>query len=326
MNKQNKKNKTHILFFSIIIIIICILLIFFTNKEYNSPYHLHNLNTIHEPKKTLEIVVTRYKEDLKWTLDYPFNKFNYIVYNKGNDELFEKQNVIAIHPIKNEGKCDHANLYHIYNNYNDLKDITIFLPGCLNEHYYKYEKSKLLLKLIDKYNCAFCICEIKTNDLYNDYYNLKFNSYSSITKSNIDKKNEFVKSDIRPFGAWYNNYINMNEEYISLFAIFSIDKRDIYNHDKYFYHTLMKEIEGSVVSEKCFYIEFSLMAMFAPMNYTYKINYSNGVYNFLTYIIFNNFEINGIPILQIPHIWAINMNYFLRKYYNSNTDFLEAKY
>jgi len=76
--------------------------------------------------------------------------------------------------------------------------------------------------------------------------------------------------------------VNIREEYVSYFAIFSVDKRDIYNHPKQFYFKLMKEIEGSVISEKCFYIEYSLMAIFEPMKYTYKIDYSNCIYNFIS--------------------------------------------
>jgi len=328
MNKKYKKINL-IFFLTILFIVLYIAIIIFTYKTNNTIHHLRNLNTIYEQKKTIEIIVSRYKEDLKWTLDYPFNKYKYIVYNKGPDDIFEKKYVSSIYRIKNEGKCDHANLYHIYNNYNDLKDITIFLPGCINEHYHKYEKSKLLLKLIDKYNTAFCICDFKTYDLYNDFYDFKVNSYNSVTKVNKNNNHELVKSDIRPFGVWYNKFINIPEEYVSYFAIFSIDKRDIYNHDKRFYYNLMKEIEGSVISEKCFYIEYSLMAIFGPMNYTYKIDYSNCIYNFIFRDIlckfFKYIELNGSPIFQLPLIWLFNANYFFRNYYNFNTDLLEAK-
>jgi len=41
----------------------------------------------------IEIVVARYNEDLSWTNEFPFNKFNYTVYNKGNNDNFEKKYV-----------------------------------------------------------------------------------------------------------------------------------------------------------------------------------------------------------------------------------------
>ena len=39
----------------------------------------------------VEIVISRYNENLTWTLETPFNEFKYIVYNKGDNEDFEKK-------------------------------------------------------------------------------------------------------------------------------------------------------------------------------------------------------------------------------------------
>jgi hypothetical protein len=41
--------------------------------------------------ENIDIVVSRYNEDLKWMNEYPFNKFQYIVYNKGVNENFCKK-------------------------------------------------------------------------------------------------------------------------------------------------------------------------------------------------------------------------------------------
>ena len=42
----------------------------------------------------MNIIVSRYNEDLAWTLEFPFNQFNYIVYNKGINDTFEKKKSI----------------------------------------------------------------------------------------------------------------------------------------------------------------------------------------------------------------------------------------
>ena len=42
---------------------------------------------------SVDIVISRFNEDLKWTLEYPFNRFKYIVYNKGVNEEFVKDHV-----------------------------------------------------------------------------------------------------------------------------------------------------------------------------------------------------------------------------------------
>ena len=46
--------------------------------------------------KNVYIVVSRYNENLKWLLEYPFTEFEYIIYNKGDDENFVKRNVKKI--------------------------------------------------------------------------------------------------------------------------------------------------------------------------------------------------------------------------------------
>jgi hypothetical protein len=74
----------------------------------------------------IQIVVSRYNEDLSWILEEPFNKFQYIVYNKGTNENFEKKNVVKIVSLSNVGKNDHTYLHHIIENYSNLSDITIF--------------------------------------------------------------------------------------------------------------------------------------------------------------------------------------------------------
>ena len=38
---------------------------------------------MNENNINIEVVVARYNEDLSWTLEEPFNKFQYTVYNKG---------------------------------------------------------------------------------------------------------------------------------------------------------------------------------------------------------------------------------------------------
>ena len=71
----------------------------------------------------IEIVIARYNEDLLWTLETPFNEFKYTVYNKGDNDTFEKTNVTKIINLPNVGRCDHTFLYHITENYNNLSNI-----------------------------------------------------------------------------------------------------------------------------------------------------------------------------------------------------------
>ena len=79
----------------------------------------------------IDIIIARYNEDLNWMLESPFNNFKYIVYNKGDNDNFCKENVKQIINISNLGKCDHTYLYHIVNNYYNLAEILVFFPGSI---------------------------------------------------------------------------------------------------------------------------------------------------------------------------------------------------
>lgn len=52
----------------------------------------------------VSIVVSRYNENLGWINEYPFNQFKYIVYNKGDNDNFEKSNVAKIIKLDNIGR------------------------------------------------------------------------------------------------------------------------------------------------------------------------------------------------------------------------------
>ena len=44
-------------------------------------------------KNDVAVVVARYNESLSWLNEYPFSQFEYIVYNKGDNDNFVKTNV-----------------------------------------------------------------------------------------------------------------------------------------------------------------------------------------------------------------------------------------
>jgi hypothetical protein len=72
------------------------------------------------------IVVARYNEDLEWTKNF----LNVIVYNKGNP-LTDDFNQILLNNFGREG---HTYYTHIYDNYDNLADYTIFLQGNPFDH------------------------------------------------------------------------------------------------------------------------------------------------------------------------------------------------
>lgn len=252
-----------------IILLILILLVFFLYTKKSNYVKLH-----HTVNKSIDLIISRYNEDLLWTLEEPFNKYKYIVYNKGTNELFEKKNIKKIIKINNVGRCDHTYLYHIVNNYDNLADINIFLPGSLNL-FYKKNKAETMLNKINELNKAVFISDYRSSNISKSFYNFQLDDYVSAEKKNITKHNqEKLKiSYIRPYGKWYdNNFKNIVIKNSSFFGIFSIAKKDILQNDKLKYEKFMKDLENSSNPELGHYYERSWEGIFYPLNETVIIN------------------------------------------------------
>ena len=225
-------------------------------------------------KNNVEIVVARYNENLDWLNSYPFDQFEYIVYNKGDNENFEKNNVKTVINIPNVGRCDHTYLYHIIQNYYNLSNIVVFFPGSLNLPN-KMRIAKTILENIMKssYSSAYFIgsycksLKIQFKDFYLD-------SWCATSSENNSKNNEhaLTKCKIRPYGRWYSYFFgNLPGHWVTFGGIFSIDKRDIIQHSINRYITLIQTVNTSSNPEAGHYIERSWGAIFFPLNFTDKI-------------------------------------------------------
>ena len=221
----------------------------------------------------VDIVVSRYNEDLKWIMEYPFNKFTYTVYNKGVNENFIKYNVKKIIKLNNVGKCDHTYLYHIIQNYDNLSNIIVFFPGSLDMEY-KKQKAKKLLQLImnSNYTKAFFIGDYQHN-LYNSFRTFKLDNWKTTNGQNasINNETDLLKCRLRPYGKWYKYFFGRTvAHWVSMWGVFSLDKRDILQHQKYRYILLIQTINKHSNPEAGHYIERSWAAIFHPMAYTMK--------------------------------------------------------
>jgi len=82
----------------------------------------------------VELVITRYSEDLTWLDALP--DFSTTVYNKGTstDLLPTARHNLRILDVENFGREDETMLRHIYENYDHLAPITIFMQGWPYDH------------------------------------------------------------------------------------------------------------------------------------------------------------------------------------------------
>lgn len=222
----------------------------------------------------VEIIISRFNEDLSWTQEVPFNFFQYIVYNKGSNDNFIKTNVKQIINVENVGRESHTYLYHIIENYDKLSNIMIFFPGSLNLDYKKI-KAKIVLNNIIQSNCstAYFVGQYYQNvkETFNDFF---IDNWKSTDKNNLLLNNESVlqKSEIRPYGKWYTYFFgNTRANWSTMCGIFSVDKRDIIQHPIELYKVLLQTVNKHSSPEAVHYIERSWGVIFYPLKYTNKI-------------------------------------------------------
>lgn len=223
----------------------------------------------------IEIIISRYNENLEWLKKEPFKKYKTTIYNKGNNDDYLINTNTFTKSIKTEniGRCDHTYLYHIIKNYENLADINIFLPGSVNMEN-KIKKSEKLMEEIEKNQKAVFLYDEKYNDLKTELYDFKLDNWIASNKDNQSKNPESVleKSQIRPFGKWFeSNFGKIKIEYLSIQGIFSVAKEDIIQHPKIYYENLIRQLSNSSNPEAGHYFERAWEAVFYPMSKTIKI-------------------------------------------------------
>jgi len=223
----------------------------------------------------MEIVVSRYNEDLKWTLFEPFCNYEYTVYNKGNNEDFERSKVKKIVNIDNVGKECHTYLYHIIQNYDNLSPITFFIPASI-EIDYKYDKIMKTLERMREINCAIFLAEY-TENAYEKFRDFQIDFWLGTNSKNqqLNPNGHLEACEYRPFHIWYDHFFNKNDiiHWWSYNSIFAVDKRDILQHPITRYEVLIQGLKKGNNLEEVHYIERVWAAVFYPFNYTQTENY-----------------------------------------------------
>ena len=224
-------------------------------------------------KNNIIIVIARYNESLYWLDEYPFNQFEYIVYNKGDNDNFVKTNVKNIVKLPNVGRCDHTYLYHIINNFENLTDIVIFFPGSVHIPEKKITAINILNNIINSNYKKASFIGYYHNSIEKHFSNFKIDYHKCVCEENFSKNNEtqLLKCRVRPYGNWYKFFFgNTNAHWVAFSGVFSIDKRDIIQHDLDRYKKLLTTVSTHSNPEAGHYIERSWGVIFYPLNYTLK--------------------------------------------------------
>lgn len=214
----------------------------------------------------IELVVARYNEELNWLKEEPFNKYPVVCYNSGSNDDFYKPPNMRVVKIDNVGKEAYAFLYHIIHRYDNLADITIFLPGSADTPH-KFKNAKKQVYEVQKHNRTVFI-STEFDNVRNDLYDFQLDDYCSTSPEN-SKLNSACKlkpASARPFGKWYDTFLKDIEiQHVNYTGILGIQRTHIIQNSKGHYQRLIEELHHPN-DEVAHYFERSWAAIFHPLD------------------------------------------------------------
>jgi hypothetical protein len=214
--------------------------------------------------KQVELVVSRYNEDLEWLKNEPYTKYDVIVYNKGpNYDFYKAPNIKKIIQLENVGREGHTYLHHIIHNYADLPDLTVFLPGSLQlEH--KTNSATSIFEQIPNRSKSIMTCY---GNIYSTEKDFILDDYAGSDENNsrLVKDGTLEQSEHRPFGNWFVHHFGEEAKYKynckTFYGVLSVSKEDIQKNTIDYYKKFYEELSFPN-PEVGHYIERSWEAIF----------------------------------------------------------------
>jgi len=215
----------------------------------------------------LQCVVARYNEDTEWMNSHPWNTLNILCYNKGPrvpDNCTDQRGCKVV-SLPNVGRESHTYLYHIINNYDNLAEVTLFMPGSWMLENKRERTLSTLRRAIESRNTVFE--GMMHSNVLTDLYDFKLEEWKSTNSENatINPEKALEQSPIRPFGKWYEaNFGNTEIQVVSYFGIFAVSRQHIRQHPKAYYEKLLTYVDKSSNPEVGHYLERAWGAVFYP--------------------------------------------------------------
>ena len=192
-------------------------------------------------------IVTRYNEKIDW-IEYIIDTVDQvIVYNKGNnDDLFKTfvpPAKVVVLKMENIGRIDHSLAHYIVENWENLPDTIINLPGsilmCLKKGAYLNAMRKRFDIVKERYNGFYSPRFYKVNP---NTFNYSIQEYQAEGYCNKND-NPFIKSEYPDFIAWKNALIDDRPiRYTAMRGMFVVSKENVLHIKKGIYENLLKSL------------------------------------------------------------------------------------
>jgi Protein of unknown function (DUF3431) len=210
----------------------------------------------------MHLVIAHCNEDLSFMKMLNLDKYDEIFLYRKNPEWVDFFHAFdhVVRMLPNVGRCDHTYLRHIIDNYDNLADLTIFIPGSCDMDD-KFMKLLYTIQYALETDQSF-IFHDRLNNLKEDIYNFKMTTYDAAHKNN-PKGIKMELCEHRPFGKWWEQVFgDYVYDKICYQGIIAAKKSDIHKRPKEFYETLISYVDKHNNPEAGHYIERSWCAIF----------------------------------------------------------------
>lgn len=227
---------------------------------------------------TIDLVIARYREDLDWLKDYaelPFHRI--FLYNKSSEAVAcpPIQGQCIERQLENVGMCDHTYLHHMIENYDDLADITIFLPAS-GDLPNKKARTEFVIRKTFAEGHPVMTGFLRDNPVHQDLHDFSLDSWKVTDKDNRTRggSTNLYPADVRPFGVWYETYLPGVETKLEQNAgIFSVGRDSIRGNPRDFYQTFLDQLAKDKQPEVAHYMERAWPGILGfPRKWFYDVN------------------------------------------------------
>jgi hypothetical protein len=212
----------------------------------------------------VQVVVARYAEDLRWLDELPHRDI--VVYDKNDAGDASHGNPPAravVRRLRNEGREGHTYLHHILRHWDDLADVTIFLPGSAHAHFYKRRK---LVRVVDAV-CAGRPGAVPASrapqPIHEHLAGLALDEWASTDADNARATRvvDLKPCDPRPFGRWYAARGLPPTRFVTYHGVFAASRDRIRSNPRALYRALLDDVRGHSNPEAGHYLERSWHAL-----------------------------------------------------------------
>lgn len=209
--------------------------------------------------KQFRLVIARFSEDISWLNKPELKVFPKTIYNKG-PELKGFKSI----QIPNVGREAQTFIYHIIKNYDNLDDITIFLPGsCMDVS--KINKTNETLSLAVSTEDSVFV-GIEYPDVVKKFGQITKSEWIGTNAENIAllPTAKVAPAEYRPYKKWYDHYIGKDvlTKLVSWTAIFAVSRKHILQRPREFYIAINECLNKHSNPEEGHFMEMTWTTLF----------------------------------------------------------------